>query len=46
MVLGVHSAQISIHALHEESDTETTSLRCEAFTDISIHALHEESDTS
>ena len=33
---------ISIHALHEESDSECG--QCETCHDISIHALHEESD--
>ncbi len=36
-------AHISIHALHEESDTDDKTIQ-RAFTSISIHALHEESD--
>ena len=36
------SILISIHALHEESDHESSNLRSRVF--ISIHALHEESD--
>ena len=36
---------ISIHALHEESDSQVT-LDWACGTDISIHALHEESDAS
>ena len=39
---GLHSRLISIHALHEESDT--CSKRSSDDIKISIHALHEESD--
>ena len=35
---------ISIHALHEESDPATANMLC-ANCRISIHALHEESDS-
>ena len=35
--------QISIHALHEESDLENSAAHYISFM-ISIHALHEESD--
>ena len=38
---GTH-AEISIHALHEESDAKVRILRAKVY--ISIHALHEESD--
>ena len=37
------TANISIHALHEESDLDTG--KCTVLTNISIHALHEESDS-
>ena len=39
----VRLCEISIHALHEESDTEVAIAPDTAAT-ISIHALHEESD--
>ena len=39
----VRLCEISIHALHEESDTEVAMGPATAAT-ISIHALHEESD--
>ena len=39
------SGWISIHALHEESDSPRT-LKRYGSTYISIHALHEESDTA
>ena len=39
---GLHVADISIHALHEESDASFDGV--ERHVRISIHALHEESD--
>ena len=39
-----HGVQISIHALHEESDPHRVQQAAEPL--ISIHALHEESDPS
>ena len=41
----VRLCEISIHALHEESDTEVAIAPDTAAT-ISIHALHEESDVT
>ena len=42
-LIRVLSVNISIHALHEESDALTGLVRC-GLRGISIHALHEESD--